>query len=168
MKYQASIECAVPPEKVFPFVAEPASRQAWMQKGFGSRYTKLTTEFPNGFDESTAVGTKFVDLISTTYNQAVTRYPGEILRYSKPTLFEFRTEVPYGPTYGNRTPSPTRSVTRVTFTLEPNGNGGTTVRWEMEDETVRSFGPLNLFFTPAIQLFMKWTLGAMKKMAEAA
>ena len=166
MNYQVSIELAASPEKVFPYVAEPQARQAWMQRGFGSRYTKLTTEFPNGFDETKPVGTKFIDLVSTTYNQAVTRYPGEILRYSKPTLFEFRSEVPFGPTYGNRRASPTRTVTRVLFMLEPTGSGGTKLTWEMEDETVKSFGPLSPIFRFMLQNFMRYCLRPLRKLVE--
>ncbi|MFA5946813.1 MAG: SRPBCC family protein [Patescibacteria group bacterium] len=166
MNYQASIEIAAAPEIVFPFVADPAKRTVWMQKSFGGIYSIISTEFPNGFDESNPVGTKFIDLISHKYTQAVMRYNGEILRYSKPTLFEFRTEVPYGSTYGKGRPSPTRSITKVTFTLEPTGSGGTKLTWAMEDETVQSFGFLNFFFVPAIQAMMRYTLKPLKTMVE--
>lgn len=166
MKYQASVELSVPPEKVFPYIADPTKRTEWMQKSFGGRYSMVSTEFPNGFDEAHPVGTKFVDLISRKGIQAVMRYNGEILRYSKPTLFEFRTEVPYGATYGNRKPSATRTTTRVTFTLVPTGNGGTSLTWAMEDEGVQSFGFLNFFFVPAIQGMMHYTLKPLKVMAE--
>jgi len=165
MNYSASIEVSAPPEKVFPLVADPKSRQDWMQKGFGARYTQFSTEYPNGFDEAHAVGTKFVDVAKRTSGNLEAHYVGEILRYAKPSLFEFRTEVPFNASSQGKTESAVRTVTVVTFQLTPSGSG-TKVAWSMKDEAGSSFGLLNWPVVTLVQGLMGQALKKLKIMAE--
>jgi uncharacterized protein YndB with AHSA1/START domain len=166
MQYQASIDLAASPSNVFPFIADAKSRQEWMQKGFGARYTVMSTEYPNGFDESHAVGTKFVDVIARAFTKMETRYKGEILGYTKPTLFQFTTEVPYNAVSTAKDESDARTSTVVTFQLEPTGSGGTKLTWKMEDEGTKSFGLLNMVLKPMLQSYMNVALKALKKMTD--
>ena len=153
MTFTADQDIKGTPEQIFPFLVEPAKRNVWMQKTFGGRSSLAKTEYPNGFEESHAVGTKFVDVTSAKYGNLEYRLNGEILEYQKPTRFSFRSETPYF--YVAKTPADVRSSTKVTFTLVPNSTGGTTVTWEMVNESNQTLWILNPIVNFFFSMFMR-------------
>lgn len=165
MEFHAEREVSAPPEKLFPFLVDPDKRNLWMQATFGGVNSFARTEYPNGFDEAHAVGTKFVDVTGPRGGNLQHRLNGEILEYQRPTRFSFRSEVPYY--YVARTAADVRSTTKVSFTLTPNGSGGTTVAWDMLNESNQSLGPLNPAVKYFTALFMKWGIKKLEKLAQA-
>lgn len=165
MEFSASQDIQATPEQIFPFLVEPEKRSIWMQKTFGSRSNLAKTEYPNGFDEVHAVGTKFVDVTSAKSGNLEYRLNGEILEYQKPTRFSFRSEAPYF--YVAKTPADVRSTTKVTFTLTPNSSGGTTVTWEMLNESNQSLWILNPVVQYLFAIFMRSGIRKLETLAQA-
>lgn len=163
MEFHATQDVAATPEQLFPFLVEPEKRSAWMQTVFGSVNGYAKTEYPNGFDEAHAVGTKFVDVTGAKYGNLERRMNGEILEYQRPTRLSFRSEVPYF--YVAKTAKDVRTTTKVTFTLTPNGSGGTTVTWDMLNESSQTLWILN----PVVSYFFsKFMANGIKKMSKLA